>query len=393
MTCSSDMEVLTVPTRKSQRANNDPVRLAFVGDICLAGGLQTEIRNYGVHHPFALLGDAFASADLVIGNLECCISDRPCDADQALNIMQVEGELATGLINAGVNVFSLSNNHILDGGQSALRSTINFLEKHGLRHFGAGNDLEEAERPLIIECKGRKIAFLGACDVPQVHATKSSCGVPPLKQQRLGHRVASCKTQADFVIVSIHADLEFTSYPAPSRVRLSRWLIEMGADLVIQHHPHVCQGVEMHNGGLIAYSLGNFVFRVEGNEYFRHHDGTRWGVILSVELDHEKSTTNIDYQLVPVTINSNNQPMLSIDSERQHHLSMLTVYSKGLADWNVIRHARMVRCLVEAKNNMYGLYYLLRRRGFLAAVKAAITTLASPYERKWIYGLLSFGYF
>lgn len=367
------------------------IRLAFVGDICLAGGLQADLRKRGSDHPFSAVKRAFESADLVIGNLECCIVDHPAEVDPPPNIMTVPESLASGLPTSGINIVSLSNNHILDGGELGLISTTHFLDKHRIRHFGAGCNLDEAERPLFLECKGRRIAFLGACDVPLVFGADAKCGVPPMVAKRLGRRVAKCKEAADIVVVSIHADLEFTSYPAPSRVRLSRWLVEQGADLVVQHHPHVCQGVEFHEDGLIAYSLGNFIFRVQGNEYFMRHQGTDWGLVLLVDVNAEVNRNKINYELVPVTINADNQTVLSTGEDRERQLSMLSMFSDGLGDWRVVRRARMARCLAEARMNLYGLYYLWRRQGISAAFKSGFSTLKNPYERRWMYSLMSMG--
>ena len=204
-------------------------------------------------------------------------------------------------------------------------------------------------------------------------------------------RVAECKEVVDIVVVSIHADLEFSSYPAPSRVRLSRWLVEQGADLVIQHHPHVCQGIEFHEDGLIAYSLGNFVFRVQGNEYLSRHAGTDWGLVLRVNVEAQVARNKINYELVPVTINAGNKTALSTGKDRESQLLLLLEFSEGLGNWRVVRRAWMARCLAEARMNLYGLYYLWRRQGVAAALKSGYGTLKNPYERRWMYGVMSMG--
>jgi poly-gamma-glutamate synthesis protein (capsule biosynthesis protein) len=367
------------------------VRLVFVGDICLAGGLQADLARRGPEYPFASVRDALADADLVVGNLECCIVDEPGMAEPPVNRMVVPERLAACVAHSRIDMMSLANNHILDGGERGILSTQRFLDRHGIRHFGAGLTRDQAERPLYFERNALRFAFLGACDVPGVYATGASGGVPAMDARRLGRRVRDCRTKADVVIVCLHADLEFTRYPSPSRVRLSRWLVEQGADLVVQHHPHVCQGIERHGEGLIAYSLGNFVFRVAGNEYFHDKAGTDWGLVLNVDVGAAPSRPRLSYEARPVTIDARNETRLSTGERRARQLSALAEMSRGLGDWRVLRRERVSRCVEEARATLYRLYYLGHRRGLAAVLADLGDVFKNPYERRWLYSLLSWG--
>jgi poly-gamma-glutamate capsule biosynthesis protein CapA/YwtB (metallophosphatase superfamily) len=155
----------------------------------------------------------------------------------------------------------------MDFGASGLRSIMEHLDKCGARYFGAGMTLGEAEAPLDIEIAGLRLALLGAPEFTASWASEDRPGLAPLSERRVLHRIVEAKKKCDFVIVFLHADLEFVRHPAPCRQRLCRRLIEQGADMVVQHHPHVCQGLERYGGGLIVYSLGNHVFQVRGVEY------------------------------------------------------------------------------------------------------------------------------
>jgi poly-gamma-glutamate synthesis protein (capsule biosynthesis protein) len=167
--------------------------------------------------------------------------------------------------------------------------------------------------------------------------------------------------------------------------------VEQGADLVIQHHPHVCQGIERHGEGLIAYSLGNFVFRVAGNEYFHDKPDTDWGLVLNVDVSAAPSQPRFRYEARPVTIDARNDTRLSEGDQRASQLSALAEMSRGLDDWRVLRRERVRRCVKEAKATLYRLYYLGHRRG-LGAVLADLGDLfKNPYERRWLYSLLSWG--
>lgn len=385
------MNSQTDDERLQRRPASRHIKLAFVGDICLGGGLQERLRRDGGDYPFAAARSATEGADLVIGNLECCIVDSPGDVEPAHNVMIVPSTLANGLLTAGIDVVALSNNHILDGGAAGLESTWRFLDAHRIRHFGAGRTLMDAEGATFLEHNGVRLAFLGACDAPTVYATHDSHGVPPMQLASLRRRIIVCRRHADIVIVSLHADLEFSSYPAPTRVRLSRNLIDAGADLVIQHHPHVCQGVETYRHGLIAYSLGNFVFRVAGNNYLSSQKGTDWGVVLHVDIILRGDDKSISYSPRFISIDENNRSVCSTGESLNDQMKQLQQYSLGLQNPAKLRRERILRCRAEARMNVYGFYYRWRRNGIIAAFKAIWRILSSPYERRWIYSLLSFG--
>lgn len=379
--------------RKNNTNDHSPLKLAFVGDICLAGGLQQTLYEKGSDFPFLHVREIFKTADLVIGNLECCVGGSIQDITQSKkNIMTVPESLFSGFVNSGVNIVSLSNNHILDGGESGLIATQQLLNTNGILHFGAGSNIHEAEEPLIVECKNQKLAFLGACDVPQVLATNNRGGSAALDAKSLRRRIRECKNRASKIIVILHADLEFVSYPSPGRVKLSRWLIDEGADLVIQHHPHVCQGIEHYKTGLIAYSLGNFIFKVHGHEYLEGKSGTDQSFILQVELDDNKKGNSFSYTAIPVIINKNNQTVLSDLNSQHEQLAQLTFLSSGLKDTRLLRRERFNRCKNEAKSNIYNLYYILRRKGLFTMCSVLLSILGNSYHRKWIYSFLSFGF-
>ena len=135
------------------------------------------------------------------------------------------------------------------------------------------------------------------------------------------------------------------------------------------------------------------MFNVHGNEYLNRHAGTDWGLILHVFIERQRSNCDIKYQLVPVTIGASNQVAASKGEQRERQLRLLAEFSHGLADWRVIRRARMKRCVAELRMQAFGLYYLWRRRGLVTAVREVIRVLQSAYERRWMYSLLSMGIF
>jgi poly-gamma-glutamate synthesis protein (capsule biosynthesis protein) len=250
----------------------------------------------------------------------------------------------------------------------------------------------EAEAPLYIEVKGRRLALLGACDVTACWASEDRPGVAPLLERRLFSRVAEARKAADLVVVVLHADLEFVSCPAPWRQRLSRRLIQEGAGLVIQHHPHVCQGVERYMGGLIAYSLGNHVFQVHDNEYQAGCTGTADSMLLQIEVggSHREPTLGPTAHLLEIDPESRPVPCEPAAVERRRrefeHLS------GQLLDPRAVRAVWRRTCCQQVYGGILGSYYTMRKRGVAAAVERQFDMVRSAENRRWIYGFLSAGF-
>ena len=170
------------------------------------------------------------------------------------------------------------------------------------------------------------------------------------------------------MVCVLHADFEFSRYPAPARVRLARALIEQGADLVIQHHPHVCQGVERHGNGLIAYSLGNFVFPVVGDDYQERFPDTKWSVVLSVDVQWRGNEKTLTWRAEPITLGADNRPAPSIGGTRAGQVSTLAAVSERLNDRALLRREWWHRCLQEARSTYYVLHHRRRRTGLRSAL-------------------------
>lgn len=379
-------------TGKGSAASREPgITLAFVGDICLAGDIRTGLSSVGRLAPVDGVREVLGRADIAVGNLECCLTADAFPENLPKNIMAVPAAVVDKATFFPLKVLGLANNHVMDAGLSGLLTTKQFLEASQIASFGAGEDVERAEGCVSVEVEGVHVAFLGACDVTKYGATAITPGIAPLSLSRLANRIRAAKSTYDLVVVVLHADLEFTHYPSPGRMRLSRQLIDGGADAVIQHHPHVCQGIEYYRHGVIAYSLGNFIFPVAGNSYMQSHEGTGWGVILFLHVQGSRESRQISWSLEPVTIGEDNCPTLSVAPHRENQLRILERISAELRNPGKIRRHWWNRCVAEGKTTYYVLAHTRRRLGTGAMLKAVASLLRDPYERRWMYGALSGG--
>jgi poly-gamma-glutamate capsule biosynthesis protein CapA/YwtB (metallophosphatase superfamily) len=237
------------------------ITLAAVGDVLLARGIGERIDQYGPDWPFEEVRSVLQSADIALCNLECPLSEHGVRVNKVY-AFKAKPERCACLSGAGIDIVSLANNHTLDCGRRGLVETMDTLEEAGIAYAGAGPDEKAAREPLIVEAGGIRIAFLArnALLPESVWYRTDAPGIAPLDPETIEEEVAEAARLADVVIVSLHWGIEHHTYPEPWQEEMARRIIDAGADVVLGHHPHVVQPVEAYEGGLIAYSLGNFVF-------------------------------------------------------------------------------------------------------------------------------------
>jgi hypothetical protein len=242
------------------------IRLVAVGDVALNAGYDDLVRQGRGEEVFAEISPVWSGADLLIGNLEGPLTQRPSVSPPWRHCLRGNPAYAPVLRDAGFHVLSLANNHVMDYGWPGVEETIDRLTAVGIRVVGAGRNLEEARRPALLSVSGARVAILAYCSVAvrnPLYATSEGPGVAPAQLSHIKEDVSKAKSQADFVVVCLHWGQEFVEYPPPRTRWLARIIVSAGAGLVIGHHPHVLQGAERVGHGLVAYSLGNFTFADE----------------------------------------------------------------------------------------------------------------------------------
>ena len=236
-----------------------PVRLVAVGDLLMPAGYAADAADASAG-PLAGMADVLSAGDVVLGNLECTLPGANGTVETEPRVLS-EPRLVRMVAAAGFHVVSLANNHMFDCLADGFHRLRALLDELGVAHFGAGDDLDEAAAPAIVKAGGLRLAFLGAADErsnTRPMAGPGQWGVAPLDVDRLTGQIRELGGQVDHVIVSPHWGEERFSIPSPEQIDQARRLIDAGASMVIGHHPHVIQGMELRQGRPIAYSLGNF---------------------------------------------------------------------------------------------------------------------------------------
>jgi poly-gamma-glutamate capsule biosynthesis protein CapA/YwtB (metallophosphatase superfamily) len=203
-------------------------------------------------------------ADVTLVNLE-----GPAPDDHAYHpdgyVFTMDPALLAGLEMAGIDVVSLANNHIRNAGATGVADTIRHLEDLGIAHAGAGRNAVAARLPTWLTAAGQRIAVLAYNGVdPGRNATSSSAGAAALvlAAMRVDIRAAR-RAGADVVVVVPHWGREYTDAVTAEQRRIGAGLVAAGADLVLGGHSHWAGPLELVDGRLVVYSLGDLVFDLQ----------------------------------------------------------------------------------------------------------------------------------
>ena len=245
----------------SQNPTQASVSLCAVGDILLDRGIRASIQNNSVDYPFEHVSEFINDFDLAFCNLECPVS-AVGQSTGKIYCFRADTSYFSGVQDAGFNLFSLANNHIIDWGEKACLDTKQLIEKNNLYVIGAGKDQTEAQAPLFIKMNGLKFAFLASVGIPlkDMIWPISKPGPAQANLEQLVELILKIRQTVDYIVVSLHWGNEYEHLPRSHQVIWAHTLINAGADLIIGHHPHVLQSIEYYNNRIILYSLGNFVF-------------------------------------------------------------------------------------------------------------------------------------
>lgn len=239
------------------------VRISAVGDVLLSRKIEATIAAEGWGAPFRNAKAILDSPDIAFCNLEttAALTGEPFPGKDPDVTFRAPPAALFGLKDAGFSVVSIANNHINDYGPSAVKETVAELDLLGIAHCGAGGNAEEAGKPAVLTSKGVRFAFIGYAEAMwSVIEAGEDAGVVILDKDRIIADIAAAKKIADVVVVSLHWGEEHQGRPRDSDRELARAIIDAGASMIVGHHPHVLQGAEFYRGGLILYSLGNFIF-------------------------------------------------------------------------------------------------------------------------------------
>ena len=280
-------------TDSSNATVSSPVSLTLsvVGDCTLGTdetfdydtSLNAYYENYGADYFLQNVRSIFSADDLTIANFEGTLTDSDEREDKTF-AFKAPASYASILSGSSVEAVNTANNHSHDYGDQGFDDTLAALDDAGIVHFGY-------DETAVMDIKGIKVGMVGIYELYD-HLDR---------EQQLKDNIA--KVQADgaqLIVVIFHWGNETETVPDSNQTTLGRMAIDLGADLVCGHHPHVLQGIETYKGKNIVYSLGNFCFG--GNSSPSDMDTMIYQQTFTIDADGVKNdnVTNI----IPCSISS-----------------------------------------------------------------------------------------
>ena len=263
--------------------------ISMVGDCTFAS--SPSIRGYGIAfetvvgsnyaYPFSKTVSWFAEDDLTIANLECTLTDG---AYSTIEWFGFNAPTAyTNILTEGdVEFVTLANNHVMDFGETAYKDMTNALDTAGITYAG------EDEWYIYETDRGLKVGIYCLYNQKMPTKAKLDAGIKALTD-----------AGAHYTIAALHWGDEGAYRPNSVQTEMGHYAIDVGFDLVYGAHPHCLQPAEEYNGGLILYSLGNWVFG--GNSNPSDYDTAI--AQLTVELTGDEAVLT-DYSFVPCSVSS-----------------------------------------------------------------------------------------
>ena len=296
-------------TETETEINQEDTVLLFGGDVLIKASTESIYKNNGVTGLVSeeILAE-MQNADIMMVNHEFQFSTRGEPMEDKQFTFQTDPKNVQILLDLGIDIVSLANNHSLDFGQDALQDTFVTLDEAGILYAGAGDSKERAEELQVIEVNGKKFGFLAATRVIPVAGWDVRNKQPGLfttyDDTRLVERIRESKEECDFLAVYVHWGIEREEYPEEYQNVIAKHCVEAGADVIIGAHPHVLQGIEFIDEKPVFYSLGNYIF----------NSNIPKTMLVKVVI---KADDTVEYSLIPAfATNGRTQAMEGTEAEK-----------------------------------------------------------------------------
>lgn len=244
---------------------SDTLTVTFTGDVLLDRGVRKMIERKGSAHKLfsPSVDSVFRQSQLVVANLECPVTEIVNPVYKRF-IFRGEPQWLQVLKEHGITHLNLANNHSIDQGRDGLLDTRDNILRAGMIPIGAGSCMDEACKEVLIADQPRNVYVIASLRLalenfaylPQLPSVSQESEEKMIQRiQRLRESDPSC-----CIVVCLHWGTEHVLRPAFQQVSQARRLLDAGADILICHHTHTMQSVEIYKGKPIYYSIGNFIF-------------------------------------------------------------------------------------------------------------------------------------
>lgn len=286
----------------AKQTNEIYVSIVFTGDVMLARNLEFLMKNKGISYPFSGLQlTNLAPNSAIVGNFEASMAPQHKTTPADSLTFSVPTTSLLALSEAGFTHVSLGNNHSFDYEESGFNFTQEQLQKTDITSFGNERTVN-AESISYLQLANEKVALIG------INFLQS------YSRDEIFELLKQASKNSSKQIAYVHWGEEYDLYHSTQQERQAKMLIEAGVDLIVGHHPHVVQGVDIIDGVAVFYSLGNYVF----DQYFSRD--VQEGLVLSLKYED-----GFIVDIVPVTSSAVlSQPQIMEPADYADFLSVLS---------------------------------------------------------------------
>ena len=265
--------------RVLQPATENSAHIIFTGDVFLGRDVERRMDNRGTAATLSLFND-LPETDALIVNFEAAIPEVHQPTPDFGWQFSVRSDIVAELAAVGVTHVGLANNHTFDHGSAGYAHTRQTLTSVGIESFGHPSRINHDLSVSSIETEFGSIAVVG------MHTLY---GVPSLRS--IDDTIASIEPTPERIVAYVHWGEEYELEHNAQQRAFAEQLVDLGFDLIVGHHPHVVQGIEMIGEVPVVYSLGNTIF----DQYFS--TDVQQGLLLS----YTASSDGDALEFVPIT--------------------------------------------------------------------------------------------
>lgn len=315
------------------------------GDFSARGlGVYSISKKYGTDYLFENIKSQLKDCDILLGNLEYTLSQHSfVNADRHPGRF----EIAKSLRDVGFDVLSIANNHSYDYGSEVFKETVSYCEKAGIKICGLRGKGKYYSQPVILERNSNiKVGILAYnwiglendSDIGEyiaivkdsiVNYTWNRNQAKDMEAQAIIHKknqdvindIKMLRKEVDILILMPHWGYEWTHYPPYGVVLEARNYMDCGVDLIVGSHPHVPQGVEKYNNGLIIYSLGNFLFDSIIDKF-------QYGMMVNTKITPSKV---VDYEMSFVKRGRHHRPEPATEKDTLENMNFIEQSNNAIA--------------------------------------------------------------
>src|SRR5579863_7788793 len=277
------------------------VTLAFAGDVHFTGRTAPLLNDPAT--AFGPVAAVLKAADFTAVNLETAVTSGGTPQPKTYHFRTVPAAF-TALRDAGVDLVTMANNHVLDYGQAGLADTLAAARAARFPYVGIGTNADAAWAPYVTTVKGMRIAVVGVSQVAELASSWVATPTRPGEANAidLGRTLAAVRAArrlAPVVIVFMHWGTERVACPNPGQRSLARQLSAAGATIIVGAHAHVLQGSGWLGRTFVAYGMGNFL-------WWENSYSTATGVLELTLHPHAPLTA----QFIPAVVSATGQPIV-----------------------------------------------------------------------------------